>query len=199
MLGNLPLHRILLEKTCNDLNDPFLIIHVLQAKKPTILANGLFLSPTSLSAAGGAPELAACSAKEREVYKRLQVDFTSQRVCMLSTLLQVAVSSTASTTSTAELAMSKDNNNNNTASPIFQQEWETVLQKLGSCIFTSFQDRMKLYQDEMKRLNTLKISLSKNLLLTKKDSSTPSDKKMRMQLKTVAPVILTRRMEKFQL
>jgi hypothetical protein len=58
---------------------------------------------------------------------------------------------------------------------------------------------MKLYQDEMKRLNTLKISLSKNLLLTKKDSSTPSDKKMRMQLKTVAPVILTRRMEKFQL
>jgi hypothetical protein len=167
----------LLEKTCNDLNDPFLIIHVPRAKKPTILANGLFLSPTSLSAAGGAPELAACSAKEREVYKRLQVDFTSQRVCMLSALLQVAVSSTASTTSTAELATSKDNNNNNTASPIFQQEWETVLQKLGSCIFTSFQDRMKLYQDEMKRLNTLKISVSKNLLLKKKDSSTPSDKK----------------------
>lgn len=165
----------LLEKTCNELNDPFLIIHVPRAKKPTILANGLFLSPTSLATAGGAPELAACSAKEKEVYKRLQVEFTSQRVCMLSTLLQVAASSTASTNSTAESATSKDNTS--TASPIFQQEWDTVLQRLGSCIFTSFQDRMKLYQEEMKRLNTLKISLSKNVLLMKNDSSPLSDEK----------------------
>jgi hypothetical protein len=67
MLGNLPLHQILLEKTCNDLNDPFLIIHVPRAKKPTILANGLFLLPTSLSAGGGGPELPACSAKKKSL------------------------------------------------------------------------------------------------------------------------------------
>ncbi len=169
----------LLEKTCNDLTDPFLIIHVPRSKKPTLLANGLFLSPSSLTSSGAAPELAACSAREKEVYKRLQADFTSPRVCMLSTLLQVAAASATNSTSESTSikdGKTKEGDTNSTTLPLFQQEWEIVLQKLGSCIFTSFQDRMKLYQEEMKRLNALKISLSKNFQ-QKKDFSPSSDKK----------------------
>lgn len=153
----------LLEKTCNELNDPFLIIHVPRSKKPTLLASGMF-SSSSLHSSGSAaiPELAACSGKEKEVYKRLQSDFSPQRVCMLSTLLQVASSTIHTNPEQSPTKNKKDEPTKevvtSTTSPLFQQEWETVLQKLGNCIFTSFQDRMKLYQEEMKRLDALKIS-----------------------------------------
>eukprot|EP00978_Attheya_sp_CCMP212_P029292 scaffold103588_cov50-Attheya_sp.AAC.4 len=77
------------------------------------------------------------SKQEKEIFKKFTADFPNGRTCILSTLLERDfVTPEASATS-----------------PLKNQEWAIFLRSLGAAVVMGFQDRIRRYHEELKKLD----------------------------------------------
>ena len=71
--------------------------------------------------------------KQREVFKKFNIDFPNGRACIMSTLLNQSID-----------PLDCDH-------PLSNQEWHTFLKHLGVTIVSGLNDRVKRYEDELRR------------------------------------------------
>ena len=81
------------------------------------------------------------SNKEKELFRKMQVDFPNGRVCLLSSLAP----------------MSNETGGTSGVSTSSQTEWSIVLKNISLAIVAGFRDRCKRYDDELRRLERSQI------------------------------------------
>ena len=87
---------------------------------------------TSPSSSSSSSQIFMLSKDHKEIHRKFMADFPKGRTCVLSTLLD-------------------SENNLAPESPIQKQEFHSVLQEMGKTVLSGFVDRVKRYNEELKR------------------------------------------------
>ena len=105
-------------------------------------ASASAMSDPAAAAAPPPGPIVHSSKHEKDLHKKFCTDFPNGRTVILSTLLESSQSAMAA------------------CSPLKNQEWKTLLQALGSAIVAGFKERVARYDEELRRLNTMRAEAS---------------------------------------